>query len=155
MKRFVPIVLALCLVPVTAFAQAGKYDPTAALKKLGLNDDQVAQAVGIQKTTRSAIRSDLTHIRLVQAQIAEALLPANPDSQAITALIEKKGQLRIDIEKNRMSERLQLVKILGQDNYEKLVRFARQRRSQWFQGWRRGGQPGFQRAPRGEDAQTD
>jgi len=36
----------------------------------------------------------MTHIKLIQAQIQEALLPANPDLNAINSLIDKKGALR-------------------------------------------------------------
>ncbi len=92
------------------------------LKSFGLTEAQIGQVTAIEKSTRDVVRADLTHIRLVQAQIAEALLPAAPDAQAINALIDKKGQLRVDIEKNLMSARIQLVKIMGSDDFAKYAR---------------------------------
>ena len=90
------------------------------LKGFGLTDDQIAQVQTIEKSAREAVRVDFTHIRLVQAQIAEALLPANPDAQAINALIEKKGQFRVEIDKALMAARIQLKGIMGNDNFAEI-----------------------------------
>ncbi len=135
MKRFIPILFAL-LIPATMFAQARKVDENALLKNLGLNDTQVSQVLALQKSTRETTHADLTHIRLIKAQIDEALLAANPDEQAINALIDKKGLLRTDIEKNRLSARLQLLKIVGPDDFSKIAMFMRERRQRRFQEWR-------------------
>jgi hypothetical protein len=123
MKRFLPVLFAL-LIPATMFAQGRKADENNLLKSFGLDDSQVTQVMAIQKATRETVRTDFTHARLVQAQIAEALLPANPDKGAIDSLIERKGQLRTDIEKTIMSARLQVVKIIGADNFPKYARFV-------------------------------
>lgn len=146
MKRFLPILFVLLLVPVTMFAQARKFDENAILAKLGLNDTQISQVVALQKSTRATARMGFANIRLIKAQIAVALLAANPDEQAINALIEKRGQLRNDIEKNRVSARLQLVKIVGADNFAKIARFIGRPRHHRFQHWRNGktfGRPQF------------
>src|SRR5208337_4734824 len=142
MKLFLPILFVL-LVPATMFAQGRRFDENAALKNLGLNDTQITQVVALQKSTREATHVDITHIRLVNAQIAEALLSPSPDVQAIDTLIDKKGQLRTDIEKNRLSARLQLVKIVGADDYAKIAMFMRERRQHRLQAWR--GYEGFGR----------
>lgn len=141
MKRFLPILFVL-LIPAMAFAQARKMDEGTMLKNLGLSDTQVSQVTTLQRSTREATRADLTHIRLIQAQIAEALLPASPDAQAINALIEKKGQLRVDIEKNRMAARIQLEKIVGPDNFSKIARYIGERRMHRFQRRGENGQIG-------------
>ncbi|HUW42259.1 MAG TPA: hypothetical protein VMV90_14730 [Rectinemataceae bacterium] len=126
MKRFVPVVFAL-LLPAALFAQGKKADETGLLQGFGLSDAQVTQVRTIELSTRDAIRADITHIRLVQAQIAEALLPsaAGPDAKAIDVLIERKGRFRTDIDKQIMSARLQLLKIMGDDNFAKYERFVR------------------------------
>jgi len=71
MKRFLPVLFVL-LVPATMFAQGRRFDENAALKNLRLNDTQITQVVAPQKSTREATHADLTHIRLIKAQIAEA-----------------------------------------------------------------------------------
>ncbi len=96
--------------------------------------------------TRDTLRADITHIRLVRAQIAEALLPSasGPDAKAIDALIEMKGQFRIDIDKQIMSARLQLLKIMGDGNFAKYERFVRDElRHRFEEGRRMGGESGF------------
>lgn len=133
MKRSLFVLLAL-LVPAIAFSQGmgpgqgmgrGRMaDENGLLKGFGLTDAQITQVTTIEKSTRDAVKADMTHIKLVQAQIAEALLPANPDASAINALIDKKSQFRTDIEKQLMAARLQLVKIMGSDNYAKFARFV-------------------------------
>ena len=137
MKRFIPVLFAL-LIPAALFAQGRKLDENSLLKGFGLNDGQISQVQAIEKTTRDAVKADFTHIRLVQAQIAEALLPtaAGPDAQAVNALIEKKGQFRTDIDKTLMSARLQLLKILGNDNYAKYAAYIRGRMQNRFRNRR-------------------
>jgi len=133
MKRSLFVLLAL-LVPALAFSQGQNIGPgqgmgrgraadeNSLLKSFGLTDAQVTQVTTIEKSTRDAVKADMTHIELVQAQIAEALLPANPDANAVNALIDKKSQFRTDIEKQLMAARIQLVKIMGSDNYAKFAR---------------------------------
>ncbi len=157
MKLSLILPLAL-LLPAVAFAQGQGMGPgegpgrmgdgSKLLKSFGLTDAQITQVTTIEKSTREAVKADFTHIRLVQAQIAEALLPAAPDANAINALIDKKGQLRVDIEKNLMSARIQLVKIMGSDNFAAFARslmgrnrfaMGRERTGRWE------GQPGVMR----------
>ena len=140
MKRSL-IVLVAVLLPAAIFAQAqgqgqGR-DPmrnvNGMLKGFGLTDDQIAQVQTIEKSAREAVRADFTHIRLVQAQIAEALLPANPDAQAINALIEKKGQFRVEIDKTLMTARIQLKGIMGNDNFAKYESALKERMRSRFE----------------------
>ncbi len=111
------------------------------LKGFGLTDDQIAQVQTIEKSAREAVRVDFTHIRLVQAQIAEALLPANPDAQAINALIEKKGQFRVEIDKALMAARIQLKGIMGNDNFAKYESALKERMRSRFEHRRPMGSP--------------
>ncbi len=146
MKRSL-IVLIAVLLPATMFAQAqaqGRVrmgNENGMLKGFGLTDDQIAQVQTIEKSARDAVRADFTHIRLVQAQIAEALLPANPDAQAINALIEKKGQFRVEIDKALMAARIQLKGIMGNDNFAKYESALKERMRSRFEHRRPMGSP--------------
>jgi hypothetical protein len=141
MKRFLTVLLVL-LVPVAIFAQGRRGDESGLLKGFGLSDAQVAQVTQIENATREVAKADMTHIRLVNAQIQEALLPASPDLQAINALIDKKAQLRAEIQKSLLSARVQLTKLMGADNFAKYRRFvmgpmrngARGMRRPWMEG---------------------
>jgi hypothetical protein len=123
MKRILLFLFAL-LLPLSIFAQPRQADENGLLQGFGLNDSQIAQVMDIQKTTRDLVKADLTHIRLIQAQISEAMLPANPDVAAINALIDKKGAFRSEIEKSLMSARLQLIKLVGKENADKYFNFV-------------------------------
>lgn len=128
MRRMVPVLFAI-LLPMMIFAQGRQGEESKLLKSLGLNDAQVAQVTQIGSSTRETVKADMTHMRLVGAQIQEAYLPASPDLQAIDALIDKRVQFRADIEKSLASERVQLTKLIGADNFAKYERFVRRSRS--------------------------
>ncbi len=123
MKRYLPFLFVL-LFPLSIFAQPRDMDGTSLLKRLGLNDSQITQVESVQKSTEEGVRANMTHIRLVQAQIEEALLATAPDTAAINALIDRKGALRVEIEKSLMSARLQLIKLLGRDKAESYLGFV-------------------------------
>jgi len=133
MKRYLPLLLVL-LFPLSIFAQPRAADENGLLKSLGLNDSQITQVTTLQKSTEEGVRADMTHIRLVQAQIEEALLAAAPDSSAINALIDKKGALRVEIEKSLMSAKLQLIRLLGRDKAESYLGFVMRAMHPRFQG---------------------
>jgi len=144
MKGSLPVLFIL-LLPLSIFAQPWHMDANRLLKDFGLDDSQISQVMTVQKATEDAVKADLTHIRLSQAQIQEALLPANPDLNAINALIDKKGSLRTNIQKTIMAARIQAIKLMGKDNAEKYFRFVMRSMRPPFQGMmgRRMGMMGF------------
>jgi Spy/CpxP family protein refolding chaperone len=130
------IVALVALIPLTLFAQAPSSKPTepfrdrqtALLKSFKLSDAQIAQVLDIEKAARSAAQGDFAHIRLLNAEIRVALLPsnANPDLQAIEKLIDQKAQFRADAEKAFTAAKVQLIQIMGNDNFNRLIRVHRE-----------------------------
>jgi hypothetical protein len=124
MKKLLILAL-VAFVPLALFAQApaGKSANKEAelLKSFNLGDEQIAQVRDIEKSTMTAVRSDSAHVQLINAQIKVAFLTAstNADLQAIDKLIDQKAQLRADMGKAFASARMQLVQIMGKDNFEK------------------------------------
>jgi hypothetical protein len=148
----VPVLFAI-LLPTMIFAQGRQGEESKLLKGFGLNDAQIAQVTQIESSTRETVKADMTHIRIVGAQIQEAYLPASPDLQAIDALIDKRVQFRADIEKSLASARVELTKLMGADNFAKYERFVMPPR--WHKGGRFGfgERPGFgARSPSGDAA---
>lgn len=127
MKRISVLALAL-LAPVVMFAQVPGTTPgTALLKRLGLTDDQVAKASAIVSTTETTIKDDMVHIRLLEAQIDDAIMPstAKPDMNVVNKLVDQEMQLRGDMQKALLSAKVQLIQIMGRDNFERYWRSLR------------------------------
>ncbi len=135
MKRVLWILLVL-LLPLSAFAQSTA--PNAqqkALKQLGLNDTQVSKVMDIQGKTRTTVQADRVQLRLLRAQLDKALLPANPDMQAVNGIIGQIGQTRVDLQKTLVAARVQLRQIMGDDTFRAYMRHLR--RTAWMAGERR------------------
>ena len=87
------------------------------LAQFGLNDTQVSQVIDIQKKTMTTLRQDRVHIRLLRAQMAQDLLPAKVDMQAVNDLINQEAQTRADMQKAFVGARVQLRQIMGDDTF--------------------------------------
>jgi hypothetical protein len=121
MRRFIPFLF--LLLPVALFAQSPRDQETAMLKKLGLNDAQVAQVLDIQGKTQTTIRQDAVQLRLLHAQMEKALLPAAPNMQDVNGFITQIAQTQTDMMKAFVSARVQLRQIIGDDNFPVYTRF--------------------------------
>jgi hypothetical protein len=122
MKRLM-IFLLLCALPAALFAQ-GRHDPEKQmLLQLGLNDSQITQVLDIQSKVHATIRADAVQLRLLQAQIDKALLPApsSVDMQAVNAFISQMAQARMDIQKTLVGAQLQLRQIIGEDGFHQYM----------------------------------
>ncbi len=121
MKRLIPLFFLLVL-PTALFAQNQPSREAKMLSQFGLADAQVSQVIDIQKKTMATIRQDRVHIRLLRAEMAQALLPANVDMQAVNNLITQEAQTRADIQKAFIGARVQLRQIMGDDAFHMYVR---------------------------------
>ena len=121
MKRLLPLFFGLVL-PAVLFAQGQPRSETTMLKQLGLDDNQVSQVMDIQKKTMATVRQDRVHIRLLKAQMAQDLLPAKVDMQAMNDLINQEAQTRADMQKALIGARVQLRQIMGDDNFRLYLR---------------------------------
>ena len=125
MKRLIPFLF--LLLPVALFAQSPKDQETTMLKKLGLNDSQVAQVLDIQGKTETTIRQDAAQMRLLHAQMGKALLPATPNMQEVNGYITQIAQTQADMMKAFVGARVQLRQIIGDDNFPVYSRFIMHR----------------------------
>lgn len=129
MKRLVLVLVVLAL-PIAAFAQSAprqSREATFLKQQLGMNDSQVSQVLSIQKSTFDAVRNDRVHLRLLRAEIAEALLPQTVDQGKVNNLIDQVARTRADMEKSLIGARIQLRSIMGDQAYWTYMRFVRQR----------------------------
>ena len=113
------------------------------LKHLGLTDDQVGQVESILKSSAALYRTDRAQIKVLRAEVELALTKSSPDQKAISALVDKKLQIQGEIEKQRITEELQIRQIVGDDAYFQV-------RGALFRAHHRGGMgksPGFAAVP--------
>ena len=136
MKRMIPLLFVLVL-PTALFAQSQPSREAKMLTQLGLNDTQVSQVIDIQKKTMATVRQDRVHIRLLRAQMAQALLPAKVDMQAVNDLINQETQTRADIQKALVGARVQLRQIMGDDAFHMYVKHLMAMHRHHFRGWMR------------------
>ena len=136
MKRLIPLLIVLIL-PTALFAQGQPGHEAKMLTKFGLNDTQISQVMDIQKKTMTTVRQDRVNIRLLKAQIAQALLPVNADMQAVNNLITQEAQRRADIQKAIVGGRVQLRQIMGDDIFAMYVRHLKAMHHRNFRGWGR------------------
>lgn len=137
MKRLIPFFFMLVL-PTALFAQNQAGGETKMLKQFGLDDTQISQVMDIQKKTMTTVRQGLVHIRLLKAQMAQDLLPAKVDMQAVNDLINQEAQTRADMQKAFVGARVQLRQIMGDDNFRMYVRHLMAMHRFHFRGRQRG-----------------
>ena len=127
MKRYL-LVLAVLVVPALAFAQSPQQREASMLKsRLGLNESQASQVIDVQHTTMDQVRKDSVHLRLLRAELAEALLPATVDRNRVNDLIDQTARTRADMQKELVGARIQMRQIMGDDAFYAYMKFVRQR----------------------------
>jgi hypothetical protein len=136
MKRLIPLLFVLGL-PTALFAQNQPNRETKMLQQFGLTDTQVSQVMDIQKKTITTVRQDRVHIRLLKAQIAQDLLPAKVDMQAVNDLISQEAQTRADMQKSLVGAKVQVRQIMGDDNFRIYLRHLKARYWHHSRGWNR------------------
>lgn len=152
MKRFIPLLFLLVL-PTVLFAQGQPSRETKMLKRIGLNDAQISQVMDIQKKTMTTVRQDMVHIRLLKAQVAQALLPATVDTQAVNNLIDQESQTSADMQKALVGARIQLRQIMGDDIFRMYMNRLMAMRRMHFRNRMQGFGNG--RMPQGKGGQDD
>jgi septal ring factor EnvC (AmiA/AmiB activator) len=150
MKRVTLVLVFLTLLaPALLLAQDRQTRADRNLKQLGLTDSQITRVLDLQAKMENAVRQDMVHLRLIRAQIAEALLPASPDKQKINRLIDTQTQTRAELEKNLISDQLEIRKVVGEQIYQKMRQSRRdQLRGTFFGPKRRDRDQSFGRPPR-------
>lgn len=129
MKRII-LVLALVCLPFLAFAQTQPQQRGEAQflkQQLGLNDSQVSQVLAIQQATARRVRADGVHLRLLRAQIEEAMLPQTVDQAKVNRLIDQTARTRADSQKALIDARIRLRSIMGDGAFRLYLRAIRGR----------------------------
>lgn len=121
MKTFVRILIfaSLTTLATHAFAQPapeprhGDFQPQEMLKHWGLTDDQSKQVLDLWTQQQTVAAPQRAQIRVLNAQIDEALTTSHPDLGAINALVDKKTQAQAELQKQRLAVIVQIHQIVG------------------------------------------
>lgn len=131
MRKFLFSLLVL-VIPFAVFAQTaptvkGMEKQGELLKSLKLSDTQIAQVKEVRKALTTELRSDRANIQLLNAQIKVALLPSGSSSDltAVDNLIDQKAALQASMQKAFVAARQKLIGIMGQDDFDTLLRHLR------------------------------
>ncbi len=141
MKRLALGIVALVL-PVALFAQTMHDHRDRFLKSLNLSDSQISQVQSVEKSTRTKNRQAFAHVRVLKAEIAEALLADTIDTDKVDGLIDQAAQTVAGIQKNRIATLVQLKQIMGDDAFQRFLAVIHHRRHHGFRMMR------WQRPPR-------
>jgi Spy/CpxP family protein refolding chaperone len=134
MKKLTMICMALLTLAVgVAAAQPmpmmGARGHDQMLKRFGLTDDQVTQVTALLAKQRTESVPMLAQIKVLDAQIEQAMTSANTDLKAVNAMVDKKAQIRADIQKQFLAMSVQIHQIVGdQIFYEMSAAFKAHRR---------------------------
>jgi Spy/CpxP family protein refolding chaperone len=130
MKTLSRLLVSAVLALVTSFAFTqpmpmpmslmGGQNHTEILKRLGLSDDQTKQVVDIMAKELVAVVPQRAQLKVLNAQIELAMTATNPDLKAVDALVDKKTQLRGDIEKQFLAIEAQVHQIVGDQLFYQL-----------------------------------
>jgi len=107
----------------TAFSQPAPgpaLNRTEWLKHAGLTDDQVKQVTDIVAKQRTDAAPQLAQVKVLNAQIEQAMTGPSPDLKAASALVDKKALLRADLEKQFLTAQVQIHQVVGDQKYVEL-----------------------------------
>ncbi len=99
-------------------------DPNSrpALQRLGLTEAQITTVTEVWTRRALAVRTVRADLEIKQAQLARALVPANPDMNAVRTLLREAVDLEYQIRLNMMEGELEVRKAVGEEIWVKMVR---------------------------------
>lgn len=120
--------LAFATVAGGAFAQPGPgpgmgqgpRDPKAFLVQQGVSDAVAQQVVDLWTQALSAAEAKRADLKVIEAQIRQAMVPANPDLKAVNALVDRKVALQADLEKARLALEAKVHQLIGDPLFAKI-----------------------------------
>jgi len=126
MKTYTTILCIAVFSLVAGFASAqpmsmmGGHDPAQMLKHFGLTDDQAKQVADLMAKEQTAAVPEFAQLKVLDAQIELAMTATNTDLKALNAMVDKKAQLRADIEKQFLTFAAQVHQIVGDQTFFEL-----------------------------------
>jgi len=89
-------------------------------KSTGLSDALVTQVKDLTAKFRSNAKTKRAEIGVVEAQIKLAMTAATPDLNAVNGLVDKKTQLRADLEKQTLALAARIHQLVGDEAFAKI-----------------------------------
>jgi len=105
------------------------------LKRFGLTDDQAKQVSALMVKQRTDSVPMLAQIKVLDAQIEQAMTSANTDLKAVNAMVDKKAQIRADIQKQFLAMSVQIHQIVGDQIFYQMSAAFKAHRHMMGQHW--------------------
>ncbi len=103
---------------------------TEQLAEIGLTQEQIQQILKIQNTYSKKIREAALEMNIYKAQLEKMLFEANPDMEKVKKLLEESLQYRLQSEMAAIQERTQTRQLVGEENFQKLMRLRKRLREE-------------------------
>ena len=100
-------------------------NPENMLKKLGLTDDQAKQVKDIMDQEREFAVQQRAQLKVISAQIEQAMVATPIDLKAVNALVDKKTQLQGENQKHFYATASEIQKIVGDKIFAQLSQHFR------------------------------
>lgn len=125
--------------PTVVQAQGGQRIERMA-KFLNLSPQQVTQIKSIMYESRRQQITTQAQLQLARLDLSQLVNQHRPDLKAVSAALDKVGQIELTLKKSRVMMMLRMKALLSKEQADKLQEFnARraQRRQRWRQGYQR------------------
>jgi hypothetical protein len=90
------------------------------LKKLGLTEDQTKQVGDLWTKEQTALDQQRAQLKVYNAQIEQAMVAPKTDLAAVNALVDKRTQLRAEMEKSLLATEAEVHQIVGDQLFLKV-----------------------------------
>jgi hypothetical protein len=124
MKHFVLVGALLLLFGSMTAAQA--IDNAEALKKFGLNEEEIERVMEIQNEMDRIIQETRIELNLLKAQLEKLLFDVNVDMQKVERILRESIEWKLKSELAEIKRRIEIRKIFGEQRWQKFLR-ARKR----------------------------
>jgi hypothetical protein len=125
MKRVLLTVLILLCISASAFSQDGIEAPL--LEKLGFTEAQIEAVEEIRYEAQKTIQVAQAELEIVRARLKKLLLDAGADMREVEAMLREAMTYELKIRLTQIEQELKIRRLLGEENWDKLVRAMRSR----------------------------
>ena len=122
------VAILLSIVPLLLLAPQGVDSPEA-LKKLGLDDQEIERIKEIQAAADKTIAEVRVELNLLKARLEKLLFDVNVDMREVEKLLRASMEWKLKAELAEIKRRVELRKLFGEERWPRFLRALKRWRS--------------------------